>query len=205
MKTKTLKWLALLIIIILINSCIPALYPLYTKNEIRINSDIEGTWVLNKGKMDESIWTIRKGQKKEKVTFDFSNLEPELEDKKYQLAYTQDGITTNFELFLVQLGENYFFDFYPESWEGANEMLAMHQFPVHTFAKVSLNAEQIELQRFDISFLEELIENNRIRIRHESVRGNILLTAGTQELQKFVLKYVDDPDAFQDPEILARK
>ena len=65
-------------------------------------------------------------------------------------------------------------------------MKDMHLFPVHTFAKVN-------------------IEQNKIKISHEKSGQNIILTASTGELQKFVVKYGSDEDAFFDPIILNRK
>ena len=48
--------------------------------------------------------------------------------------------------------------------------------------------------------------DNRVRIKHEQVKGgpvdddiSILITAGTPELQQFVLKYKSDENAFDDP------
>ncbi len=83
--------------------------------------------------------------------------------------------------------------------------LGFHLFPVHTFAKVNIKQNNNIIEQFDINFLEELIEQNKIKISHEKSGQNIILTASTGELQKFVVKYASDEDAFFDPIILNRE
>jgi hypothetical protein len=49
-------------------------------------------------------------------------------------------------------------------------------------------------------FVRDLIAKNKLRIRHEQQQlsaGSLLLTASTEELQQYVLKYGDVDDAFE--------
>ncbi len=57
---------------------------------------------------------------------------------------------------------------------------------------------------FDPSYLEELIDEDRIKISHIRHDNGILLTAGTRELQKFVIKYGDEEDAILEPDVFKR-
>ena len=77
-----------------------------------------------------------------------------------------------------------------------------HLFPVHTFSKIKVENSELSIEFFKDSWIEGLIENNRVRIKHEKVDNDVLITASTKELQKFVEKYSDDENAFDDPLIL---
>ena len=54
----------------------------------------------------------------------------------------------------------------------------------------------------DREWIEKLFDENKIRIKHEVIDGDAVLTASTDDLQKFFTKYVNDKDAFLDPDIL---
>lgn len=69
---------------------------------------------------------------------------------------------------------------------------------VHTFAQVSLEEDSLMMSFMKEEFLEELFEKNRIRLPHVKREGDgkILLTATSEELQKFVIKFAQDEKAF---------
>jgi hypothetical protein len=64
--------------------------------------------------------------------------------------------------------------------------------------------DTLVIRRFDPEWLTELFKENRIRIAHEIVEDQVVLTAPTEDLQSFVVKYAEDPNAFVDPEVLVR-
>lgn len=81
-----------------------------------------------------------------------------------------------------------------------------HLFPVHSFSRISINSNALAIEFFRDDWINEQIMDNRVRIKHEQVKGgpvdddvSILITAGTPELQQFVLKYKSDENAFEDP------
>ncbi|WP_460544775.1 hypothetical protein [Echinicola sediminis] len=201
---KTLKKIALLpfILLVLVSSCsIPSLYPLYTSKDLLTDPRIEGLWVGNESENEQSIWKIWKSATNP------SHPKANNSDKRYLLEHTQKGETVIFELFLMKLGDKYYLDFFPEDFlpcKLENYMGASHMFPVHTFAKVELAENQITIHPFDDEFLEELIEQNRIKISHEEPSGALLLTASPEELQKFVIKYADNKNAFADEPLILK-
>ncbi|MBD8488931.1 hypothetical protein IFO69_09260 [Echinicola sp. CAU 1574] len=201
---KMLKRISLLslIILALVSSCVvPSLYPLYTRKDLITNSQLEGLWVGNESENERSTWKIWKSAPNE------NNPEKSNNDKRYYLEHIQHGETVIFELFLLKLGDKLYLDFFPvdfASYKFENYMGATHIFPVHTFAKVELENGQISIYGFDGEFLEDLIEQNRIKISHEEPSGSLLLTASPEELQKFVLKYSDDKNAFADEPLILK-
>ena len=76
-------------------------------------------------------------------------------------------------------------------------MASWHHIPVHTLARVQYNSDSILLYWFAEEWLTELFEENRIRIKHETVESGDyarhVLTASTDDLQKFIKKYVNGP------------
>lgn len=81
-----------------------------------------------------------------------------------------------------------------------------HLFAVHTFSRISLTDDLLTLYFFKDSWIRELIMGNRVRIKHERIpdgltedSDDILITASTKELQKFILKYGDESEPFDDP------
>ncbi|MCZ6702869.1 MAG: hypothetical protein O6940_07485 [Ignavibacteria bacterium] len=204
MKTKKKLILICYSFLILVSSCIPSLHPLYTKKDLILDNTIVGTWISNESERDRSIWKIKKYQDTEAAgTNDINPLD--LGDNLYRLEHIQLGETIVFDLYLMKLDNYFYFDFYPNEVGFDNDMKDMHLFPVHTFAKVNIKQDNIIIEQFDINFLEELIEQNKIKISHEKSGQNIILTASTGELQKFVVKYASDEDAVFDPIILNRK
>ena len=76
--------------------------------------------------------------------------------------------------------------------------------PTHIFAKAEINEEQLILHFFDIGWLDDLIEKNRIKISHVNLEDRVLLTAKTDELQKFILKFANDSTTFIEADTLPR-
>jgi len=72
--------------------------------------------------------------------------------------------------------------------------------PVHSFAKVQMNEDGFKLDFLSDDYLEDLFEQNRIRLPHVSRSENgqkvTLLTASPEELQKFLVKFGADKEAF---------
>lgn len=98
-----------------------------------------------------------------------------------------------------KFNDEYFIDlsmFYSDESKVEN----YYNFPVHIFSKIDIENGVLSLEYFEGSWIKEQIENNRVRIKHEqNESGDILITASTKELQKFVTKYADDPKAFDEP------
>ena len=88
--------------------------------------------------------------------------------------------------------------------------------PMHSFAKVHVFDDRLEMSFIKIEWAEENLENHRIRINHETRREKvdsdsfnseteyILLTASTKDLQKFAAKYARYDAAFEDPDVMNR-
>jgi len=136
---------------------------------------------------------------------------PENMDSTSYVLYIKDkdGKASEFKVHIIKLGGHYFLDFYLEEFLDDDELdlASFHIVPVHTFAKVSVTKNQLQINWYNQEWLEKLIKENKIRIRHEYNGDYILLTAAPKELQKFVTKYVNSEEAFKDgiEAVLTRK
>ena len=195
---KTRNFILISLVIFLMTGCfVKSLHPFYKENEIIFKKELLGNWAGN----DSSVWKIEQGMK-------FTGLfKPDTPDNAYLITYTDKKGIAKFKVHLFQLGNHCFFDFYPEEVESTNDLMAFHLVPMHTVAKVELSMGKIVIQWYNEEWLIELFKQNKIRIAHEKIPNiegksgedniQVVLTASTNDLQKFMLKYMDDPNAFK--------
>lgn len=192
MKSKSVI-LSSLLIVFLSGCMVFSFYPLYTEEDLFPNDLLVGEWV----DADSITWQ-----------FDFNYFgKPVLENRdstafilRMKEKDSQEFSKQEFLVRVIELGGHYFLDFYVEEYLKENDLtfFDLHLMPVHTFAKLELDGDDAKISWFSGVWLEELIEQNRTHIRHENNGTHILLTAKPQELQEFVLRYVNAPDAFDD-------
>lgn len=189
MKTK--HFFTGLVLLLFFSGCVVySFYPLYTEKDLFANDLLTGNWT-DKDSTNWSFEHTKTGNKENQKT-DSSSYVLIVNDK--------DGKESKFSVHIIKLGGHYFLDFYLEDfYDNQNlDLASFHIVPVHTFAKVVISKNQLQINWFDQNWLEKLIKENKIRIRHEYNGDYILLTASAKDLQKFVTKYVDSEEAFKD-------
>lgn len=192
MKRKNL--LSVAVVLFLFSGCVVfSFYPLYTEKDLFANDLLLGKWIDG----DSTIWNFEYHYKGKKL--------PEnIDSTAYVLRLREKDSNQLSEaellVHVIQLDEHYFLDFYLKEYGDKNspDLFDFHMLPVHTFAKLIFKNDSTYINWFDQGWLSDLIEENRIRIHHESNDDHILLTARPQELQKFVRKYVNSEEAFKD-------
>lgn len=188
---KHSKVIILVLALTAMSSClVSSLHPFY-KNEDRYYTEaMLGNWVDE----DSSIWTIEPNM----VPQGF--MQPKEPDGSYKITYyeEEDRISV-LTATLFQLNGVDYVDFVPDLNEDHfdSDLTAYHHIPVHTLARVQYSGNAILLYWYGDEWLNELFEQNRIRIKHETVENHDydrqVLTASTDELQKFIKKYANDP------------
>jgi hypothetical protein len=195
--------LFILIIFLLGNAgCVRSLYPLFTEKDYIFVARLAGTWPDKSG----DTWIFSKQA-----------------DKSYRLQYYQHefgggifkegtpGDTGTFDAHLGRLGKNLFLDVFPEqgstdSHTGKifgnikNDFYNWHFLPMHSIMKVWFENDSLRLSLLDNGWLKKMIDNKSVRISHERLDDQIILTASTEELQQLVTKYGDDERAFPEQE-----
>jgi len=154
---------------------------------------------------DSAIWTIFPNMKSEEL------MGPEKHDSSYTITYFEDeeswSILTGT---LFQLNGVDYVDFIPDPDEDhcTSDMTSYHHVPVHTLARVEYSKDSIMLYWYGDDWLNDLFEQNRIRIKHEKITSPYdrhVLTADTDELQQFIKKYANDPKTVEDIERIFAK
>jgi hypothetical protein len=170
---------------------VTSLHPFYKARDRFFDPVMTGSWMDG----DSCIWTIEANMTSE------SFMGPQTPDDHYMITYYEEPDKPGkFIGTLFRINGVPYVDFYPDPDEEhcTNELMCWHHFPTHTLARVQYNSDSILLYWFGEEWLNELLEQNRIRIKHETVEINPdyprhVLTASTDELQKFIRKYANDP------------
>jgi hypothetical protein len=201
MKAKIIVLIGILAL--LAGSCIPSLFPLFTKDDIVFDDRIIGTWEAS----GVSRWTIEKLEYHPKATFmnpkwTEADEESDMENVHYRMLVEDwdggDTVEATFILTLLVLDGQMYVNFKPQSYELHHGFLSWHMIEANIFAKIGFQDDQFLLTYFDPDYLEEMIDKNRIRISHIWLDDFLLITAPTKDLQKFVIKYANEEDALLD-------
>ncbi len=189
MKVK--NGLTAFVIIMFLSGCVVySFYPLYTSDELFANNILTGNWTNEDG----AHWSFKHPVLKNKDKI-------EIDSTSYILTVVQkDSVKQEFSVHIIKLGAHYFLDFYLSDFFDDEDLTfaSFHTIPVHTFAKLTISETQLQINWFDQNWLEDLITENRIRIRYERNDDFVLLTASPHELQKFVVKYENSEEAFKE-------
>jgi len=187
--------LILLAMLSMTGCLVSSLHPFYKKKDKIYDPVMTGNWMDG----DSCIWTIRPNERSEAL------MEPPVPDSSYRITYYEEedskAVLTGT---LFRLNGVAYVDFYPAQDEDhfASDMTGFHHIPVHTLARVQYNRDSILMYWYGEDWFNELFEQNRIRIKHETVDApdydRHILTASTDELQKFIRKYASDPKTVEE-------
>ena len=196
MKTRII--LLMLLLIFFLQGClVKSLHPFYTENDIIFNKELLGKWTDK----DSATWEIRQHMRTTGI------LKPDKPDKSYEISFTDNKGTSRFAAHLFQLDDKLYLDFLPTDISCGNDFSAVHVIATHSLARVDFSGGKIMIRWYNEEWLIGLFNKNKIRIAHERVPYDpdlkdpesmqVILTAQTAELQKFIIKYGNDPEAFK--------
>jgi elongation factor P hydroxylase len=184
----------------LLSSCLTTLYPIFFKEDVEYNESLLGFWKCTDGSAKTDYMEF------EKIPADRSAALPvnirDIATKGYFITRRNSNgeVYAQYYAFLVKIGHNHFLDYYTAdlpTQNNVNTQYKDHYIKVHNNYRIQLNdINHFEIRLFDKGYIEKLIAKNQINIRHEVVDGKIVITASTDELQKFIIKYSDNPDAY---------
>ena len=190
MKIKKVLFYALAAVL---GGCIPviSLNSFYNKSQILFDKNLLGTWV------DEP--------NNPKTTWVFSqNDDPNI---SYNLEFTdEEGRKGSFIANLISLKDIYFLDVYPAEmpWdpEDPNKIQYLYNslfmIPAHAIVRIDSIESQLRLRLTETDKIKDLLDENPNAIAYKTIEERIILTASTQDLQAFILKYSEDERLFPD-------
>jgi hypothetical protein len=184
----------------LLGGCVPvmSLHSLYTKENVVFEEKLLGTWVDDPNS-PETIWEFTRIDKTK---------------KEYKLIISDDeNKKGSFVAHLVKLEDSLFLDVFPDEFpcdtEDPNKTDWLYNVfflvPVHTFIKIDSIEPQLKMRLTDDDKMEELLKEDPNAVKHTLMEDRLILTASTEELQAFVLKYADDSRVFPDEIVLNRR
>lgn len=182
------------------------LHPIFTPGDLLVDNRLPGKWKTGDGYTEFEPAT--------KVAMDEipEKLRPFVNKFYLCTRSSDDGTKESRDLaFLVKIGNNYFIDMYPLSTDktkNIDEFFSSHELKMHTISKLEFKNGSMKLIGFKDNYVEDLIKNREVRIRHSFVTApdksenqkDIVITASTKELQAFLLKYGDRKEAYDDNE-----
>lgn len=190
MKTFGLACLA--VIAALLGGCVvQTIQPLFAEKEYVSLPDLTGTWVQKDDGKQIGVWV-------------FSTNE-----QRYRLSHTDEkGRKATFDVIAGKIGTNTFLDFTLNAIEPAdslNDFATVSLIGAHVFAKVSKKDGALILAGMNYEWLEKYLTENPKAVTHILQEKHPILTASTDELQKFVAKHASDAVAFRNEITLNRK
>lgn len=177
-----------------LQSCIlRSVHPFYKPADITYRASLEGNWVDG----EQVRWRIHHNP------FDHNS---------YELHCSKNGAEATLLGHLFTLDGELYLDVLPLQ-DNREELTVfdLHMMPTHSIARVEVvNDDQVNIRWFNEEWLRNMFRQNKIRISHEIIMddhpkdeedGSYLLTASTEELQKFIIKYGKSEGAYGDQDL----
>nr|WP_320118368.1 hypothetical protein [uncultured Marinifilum sp.] len=156
---------------------------------------------------EENAFFEGKSQKRNYSEADQAKIEkfffnPQLR-KHYQIKIFSEKDTSIFDGKLSKLDGNYFLDVIPN--EKCLEDKIAESFMTglitrtHGFFKLDINGDELKVNAIEYDDFDDLIKKKKIRIEHVERDNEIIITAKTRDIQKFLIKFADTK-MFNDPD-----
>jgi len=162
---------------------VTSIYPYYTDKDLVFDPAVVGNWA-------EAGAT--------NATTEYVRIE-QAGDKSYRATVFGTDETNSSDVYLFRLKQQLFLDTCPTN-------RSLDFVPVHQVSKVMQLGPTLETANLNYDWLAKLLEKNPRAIRHLLLRdnpgdehGRIVLTADTKELQRFILKFLNNTNAWEEP------
>ena len=191
---RTLPALIGLVGLVLIG-CVPSWNPFYTEKDLVFEPGLLGRWRPADAKeTSPEIWAFSRGG-----------------EKRYQLDQTDDeGHKAVFEAHLLRLKGQAFLDLYLTKLDApeakVNAWASFSMVPAHLLLKVDQVEPVLKLAAMNPDWMQKFLKAHPEALAHRVVAdGNIVLAAGTGELQRFVLEHLADKEFFGESQEMKRR
>jgi hypothetical protein len=172
---------------------VTSLQPVYTQLDLEADSRLNGVWADKEGD----------------VTFSFEQGVGVEKQNEYKLVVKEKNgeqeLPGEFEARLVRLGSTHFLDIYPQSNERGSEFYRLHFARAHTFARLEIHEDSLQLQFLSASWLKARMDEKSVDTPCVKVDGVLLLTGTTEEVQELLSLHANDDEALADPVLLEKQ
>ncbi|CAN5512282.1 hypothetical protein BH10BAC2_BH10BAC2_48460 [soil metagenome] len=203
MKKMVQRFFYMLLVFLLLlslNSCLVTLYPIFHERDVEYNDQLIGLWKCTDKAKNISFMEFSAITNEKKM--ELPQGVREIFDKGYFVSLMNNAgqINTQYFVFLAKIGDNNYLDYYPAEMpaqKNVDKIYKEHCIEVHSNYKCDLiDKDHFEMKLFDQDFVDKLISSYKINIRHEIIGKRNLITASTDDLQKFIIQYSNNPNAF---------
>jgi len=157
----------------------PSLQPFYLEKNLLLDPNVRGMWEDSNQK--ESIHFFPAG-----MTYEFTYAAESSAGARFQAAL--------FEIKGVR-----YLDLYPlDRAAESNSLLELTYIPAHILFRIATDGNTLRLAMLEPYWLKEKLAGNRLSLQHTLLKNVPVLTGGTEQIQSFLARYGDDPDAFPD-------
>ncbi len=171
----------------------PSRSPLYTEDSVVAGRALAGVWVEAGHQFPRALLDSDKVNSRTTWAFEASD------ETGYRLTIANGEFSSTLDAVILRLGRHRFLDVRIGSatYRFSDQPLR----PLRGFFKLVFRDDRMQLTALSQEWLETMLESDDLTIEHEVSRsGLITLTAETDELRAFVLRFADDPEAFPTPE-----
>ncbi|HAL45376.1 MAG: hypothetical protein A2Y12_19050 [Planctomycetes bacterium GWF2_42_9] len=167
---------AFYILIIILGGCVPSLHPLFTENELVFDANLIGKWSEPNS---SEYWQFSAAA-----------------NNKYDVIYKDEQGIGKFDGLLGKIGNETFLDLFPKDINlPGNDFYKAHLLGAHIFLKINLQSNGLSLLAMNPENMDKLLTQDPNAIKNEKANGRTVLTASTKELQYFIRRYSNDPNA----------
>ncbi|GAB7088382.1 hypothetical protein [Marinifilum fragile] len=121
----------------------------------------------------------------------------------YEITMITEKDTSVFDGRLSNLGGHYFMDLIPNDKHVEEKIsgsfIAGMLVTTHGFFKIDIKDDELVVNTIENDDFEDLIENKRVRIEYVERDNGVIITAKTEDIQKFLIKFADSK-MFNDPD-----
>lgn len=196
MKTKAIVLIGLMAA--LLSGClVKSLHSFYAESDVIYKPEFNGSWMDD----DSTRWVISQ------YSFKKGFMKGDSLDNSYLVEMYEDSARpSRFNVHLFSVNGILYLDFLPLKDDREQDFYDIHLVPAHSLARVRFDSNnRMTISWFSEDWLQKLFEENRVKISHEVVYADqtgygtqYTLTASTDELKKFLVKYGDDPNVFDE-------
>jgi hypothetical protein len=188
MKKPRIVFVLLAVAMLLAGCVVSSVYPFYTEKDLVFDPALLGRW--------DSI----NPQNNQEDTNEFIQFQMLGKSSYFMGMKMSDNETDWFEAHLFVLKGQLFMD---DHLPVTNQCFGQGFIAEHYLCKVTNLTNSLQLGWLRLDWLDDLLQKDSHAIRHMEVydspddtNGRTVLTADTKELQKFILKYSADTNAF---------
>lgn len=187
----TIKIMTGLALMSLLAGCVvTSVYPFYTAKDVQFDPALVGTWAeAGSTNAANDHWRFDR-----------------LNQQAYWLTTVENNETNRYEMHRFRLKQHVFLDL-------CTTNRVDEQLPLHYLVKLENPGAKLQVKVLNFEWLAKLLEKNPKALRHILVpnepgntnNNHLVLTADTAELQKFILKHINDTNTFGDATELTRR